>query len=88
MNLNLPEQIALVLIVVAILLVMFRLLQGPTAADRIVAADTLGVITTAVMTLFAVWAVNPVYLDVALVYGTLSFVGVVALARSIERSGS
>jgi multisubunit Na+/H+ antiporter MnhF subunit len=84
MSLNLIEQAALVLIVLAILFGLIRLLLGPSPADRIVAADTLAVITTAGIVGFAAWFANPVYLDVALVYGTLAFVGVVALARAIE----
>jgi multisubunit Na+/H+ antiporter MnhF subunit len=84
MSLNIPEQIALVLVGLAIVLATIRLLLGPTAGDRIVAADTLAVITTAGLAGIAAWFSNPLYLDVALVYGTLAFVGVIALARAIE----
>jgi len=68
-------------------LAMARLLLGPTTADRIVAADTLAVITTAGLVGLAAWLDNPVYLDVALVYGVLSFVGSVAMARAIDGGG-
>ena len=54
------------------------------ALDRLVAADTLAVITTAGLAGLAAVFDNPIYLDVALVYGTLAFVGTVALARAIE----
>lgn len=84
MSLNLIEQVSLVLVGIAVILGLIRLLVGPTAGDRIVAADTLAVITTASLTGLAAWFGNPVYLDVALVYGTLAFIGVVALARAIE----
>jgi multisubunit Na+/H+ antiporter MnhF subunit len=84
MSLNIPEQIALVLVGLAIILATIRLLLGPTVGDRIVAADTLAVITTAGLAGIAAWFSNSLYLDVALVYGTLAFVGVVALARAIE----
>ncbi len=63
---------------------VIRLLLGPTAADRVVAADTLAVITTAGLVGLAAWFDSPVYLDVALVYGTLAFVATVAMARAIE----
>ncbi len=81
---NLLEQITLVLLGAALLLGLLRLLLGPTAPDRIVTADTLSVIVTAGLALLALLLANPVYLDVALIYGLLSFVGVVALARAIE----
>lgn len=84
MTLTLLEQIALLLLGAALLLGLLRLLLGPTAPDRIVTADTLSVIVTAGLAVIALLLANPVYLDVALIYGLLSFVGVVALARTIE----
>jgi multisubunit Na+/H+ antiporter MnhF subunit len=63
---------------------MWRFFQGPTSADRVVAADTLSVIVTAGLAWLAMSLQNPLYLDVALVYGALAFVGVVALARAME----
>jgi multisubunit Na+/H+ antiporter MnhF subunit len=84
MSLNGIEQVTLIFVGLSVVLGLIRLLVGPTAGDRIVAADTLAVITTAGMAGLAAWFANPVYLDVALVYGTLAFVGVVALARAIE----
>ena len=78
------EMIATLLMVLAILLGLLRMLLGPAAPDRIVAADTLGMITTIALTGFALWFDSVLYLDVALIYATLAFVGVVALARAIE----
>jgi multicomponent Na+:H+ antiporter subunit F len=74
----------LVLVALAVLLATVRLLRGPTAPDRVVAADTLSVITTAGLGWLASALESPIYLDIALVYGALSFVGVVALARVLE----
>lgn len=84
MSLNILEQLALVLIGSALLLSMARLLLGPAAPDRVVAADTLGVITTAGLALLAWLFHSPLYLDLALVLGALAFIGVVAIARAIE----
>lgn len=84
MSLNLLEQIALVLVGVALLLGLARLVLGPRAPDRIVAADTLAVIATAGLAVLAVVLDSPLYLDVALIYGVLAFAGVVAIARTIE----
>lgn len=84
MNLTVLEQIALVLMAVAVLLSMARLVLGPTAPDRVISADTLSVIATVTLVGFALLFNNQLYLDVALIYSTLAFVGVVALARAIE----
>lgn len=87
-DLNLFEGLALLLLGGALLLGFVRLAKGPAAPDRLVAADTMGVIATASLSLLAWLLDSALYLDVALVYGVLSFVGVVALARAIEGEGA
>jgi len=84
MTLSLLQLIAVALLVVAIGLSAIRFFLGPTTPDRVVAADTLAVITTAGLAGLASVFDNPIYLDIALVYGTLAFVGTVAIARAIE----
>jgi len=84
MTLNFLETIAYILIGAALLLGLIRLLIGPKAPDRIVAADTMTVITTGGIAGMAVVLGNVLYLNIALIYGVLSFVAIVALARAIE----
>jgi len=60
---------------------MVYFLRSP---DRIVAIDTLSVIATGVIVVLALFFDSALYLDVALLYGALAFVGVAALARAIE----
>lgn len=81
---NVLEILAAILLGAALLIALLRFLLGPTAPDRVVAADTLTVITTIAIVSLALLFANPVYLDVALVFGVLAFVGVVAVARAIE----
>ncbi len=88
MTLTLLETIALAMLGLAVLLSLLRLLLGPAAPDRVVAADTLAVITTSGLAVIAAVLGSPLYLDVALIYGTLAFVGIVAIARAIEGNGS
>lgn len=84
MTLNLLEQLAIGILAAALLLGMLRMLLGPTTPDRLVSADTLSVIVTAGLTLVAVIFDSALYLDVALIYGALSFIGIVAIARAID----
>lgn len=84
MTLNLLEIAALAMLGGALVLGLLRLVLGPQSPDRIVAADTLSVITTAGLALLAALLGSPLYLDVALIYGVLAFVAVVAIARAIE----
>lgn len=81
---TLLELIAFGMVCVALLMGLLRLLLGPSAGDRIVAADTLSVTTTATIAGIAALLDTPLYLDVAMIFGVLSFVFVVAIARTIE----
>lgn len=85
---SLIQQIAFLLIGAAALLALFRLFAGPGVHDRLVAADTLGVMTTGALVWFAASVERAIYLDVALLYGALAFVGVVAVARALEGRGT
>jgi multisubunit Na+/H+ antiporter MnhF subunit len=84
MKINMLEITALVLIALAALMCLYRLLFGPTNPDRIVSADALSVIATIMLCVIAALFQSVLYLDVALIYGVLSFVGIIALARAIE----
>jgi len=85
MSLNLADMVVILLMGAGLILSLWRFLLGPNAPDRIVAADTLSIIITASLVLMSFWFNNPLYLDVALIYGVLAFIGVVALARAIEK---
>ncbi len=87
MNLNIfIVYLAFFLVISALFLSLWRMFRGPTVPDRVVAADTLVVISTASLVWLASEFDNPIFLDIALVYGALAFVGVVAIARAIEGS--
>lgn len=84
MTFNLLEQIAVAFIGVALLLGLIRMLIGPTAADRVNSANTMAVTVTAGLIVVAAYFNSALYLDVALVYGALSFIGVIAISRVIK----
>jgi multicomponent Na+:H+ antiporter subunit F len=69
----------------AFLLALWRFFKGPSDADRIVAFDTLTVIGITGIVLVAFLEGRGIYLDVALVYALLSFLGVIVVARHLER---
>lgn len=79
------ELVFLAIIGLGILLCLLRMLKGPTASDRAVAVDTMATITTALLVLLGSVFQRYVYLDVALVYAVLTFVGLVAIARFLEK---
>lgn len=76
---------AAVVILLAAIGVFWRLLKGPSAADRIVALDMLGILMVAFGGVFAVAAGESAFLDVALALALVAFLGTVAFARYVER---
>ena len=76
---------ALIITCAAFIPTFVRLLAGPTPADRTVAVDVMTITAVSVMCLAAMFSGRIVYIDTALVYGLISFIGVVAVARYLER---
>ncbi len=77
--------IAAMLVGLAFLLALYRFFKGPSAADRVAAFDVLTIITITVIVLVALVEGRAIYLDVALIYALLSFLGVIVVARYLER---
>jgi multicomponent Na+:H+ antiporter subunit F len=71
-------------ICMGIFLCLLRMIKGPTASDRAVAVDTITTTVVALLVLLGFVFKRFVYLDVALVYSLLAFVGLVAIARFLE----
>ncbi|GIP31875.1 Na(+)/H(+) antiporter subunit F [Paenibacillus sp. J2TS4] len=77
--------VSLLIIALSILACMYRLLKGPSMADRIAALDTIGVNLLAMVAIICMLQKTQAYMDTILLIGILSFIGTTALARYIER---
>ncbi len=75
------------LLLAAVLLSVLRLLRGPHSLDRVLALDTLYVLTVASLFLLEIVFATRAYFEAALIIALLGFVGTVAFARSVERGG-
>jgi multicomponent K+:H+ antiporter subunit F len=71
--------------VVALLLAGWRLLRGPSLADRILALDTLYVNSVALLVLIGIHFHTTVFFEVALIIAMMGFVSTVALAKYLLR---
>lgn len=69
---------------VAFLMALWRFVRGPVAVDRVIAFDVLTIVALTGIVLLALEERRAVYLDVALVYALLSFLGVIVVARYLE----
>jgi len=78
-------EIAFVLVGAAILLNLYRLLRGPDTTDRVLALDTLGINTIALLVLSGISSASAAFFEVALLLALLGFVGTVALCKFLLR---
>ena len=72
---------ALTAIVVTMLLALSRALLGPTVFDRILAANMLGTKTVLLIAVLGFLAERPDFLDLAILYALINFIGVVAVLK-------
>ena len=74
-----------VMLVIAVLLAIVRLAQGPSLPDRVVALDLMTVAIVSFCGLVAIQFAEKAFLDVAVVLALVGFLATVALARFAER---
>jgi len=72
------------LLLIFMLLSLFRLILGPTIPDRIVALDTINTLVVAGMILVGAAFEEVIYVDVAIVYALLSYIGTLYVAKYLE----
>lgn len=79
-------QFALAALLISIALTLMRLIKGPAAADRIVALDLISILIVAFTAAYSVYSGETSFLDVAIGYALIAFLGTVALARFLMRT--
>lgn len=72
----------------AVALTGWRMLRGPSIADRAVGMDLLGLLAVAAAALLALSSGHLALLDIALGLGLVGFVGAVGVAAFIERAAA
>jgi multicomponent Na+:H+ antiporter subunit F len=65
-------------------LCLYRIGMGPTAPDRTVAIDILGTLIVGFCCVFALWHNRDFYMNIAIAWALVSFIGTIALAKYLE----
>ena len=72
----------------ALLFVMFltiiRALKGPTVYDRILAVNSFGTLTVAMIAVHGFLAGRPEFLDIAMLYALINFIGTIAAVKYVK----
>lgn len=77
----------LLLLIVGCFMSLLRVGMGPTAPDRAVAIDTIGVMVVGICGVFGIVTGKDFYLNVAIAWALLAFIGTLALAKYLEGRG-
>ncbi len=76
--------ITLISFVLGVFLCLYRLVSGPTAPDRAVAIEIMGIILVGFCTILSLLTGAEFYMSVAIAWALLSFIGSMALGKYLE----
>jgi multicomponent Na+:H+ antiporter subunit F len=77
----------MILLWVSVALALYRLIRGPSLADRVVALDLIAIIMVGIIVIHAIRTDEDVYLRAAIIVGLVAFLGTIAFAYFIEKGG-
>ena len=71
-------------VLVAMGITLIRALRGPTLYDRVLAVNSFGTLTVLLIALHGFLTERPEFLDIALLYALINFIGTVAVLKFFE----
>jgi multicomponent Na+:H+ antiporter subunit F len=66
---------------------LYRVGRGPTAPDRIVAIDIMGILMVGFCAIFSIITKKDLYMNIAISWALLNFIGTLSLAKYLEGRG-
>ncbi|MDO4581673.1 MAG: monovalent cation/H+ antiporter complex subunit F [Bacillota bacterium] len=79
--------IALGIMAISVLMCLYRIIKGPSAADRAVASDALGTCVMAAISIYSLKLNTLDYLNAVLVIAILGFLALIVVAKFIGGGG-
>jgi len=76
--------VATLALLVTMLLTLIRALLGPTIFDRILAVNSFGTKTVLLIAVYGFLTNRPDFVDIALVYSLINFIGTIAVLKFFE----
>ena len=68
-------------VIVALALVVFRAVQGPTVFDRVLACNSIGTLAVLLVAVIGFLTGRPEWLDIALTYALLNLISTLAVLK-------
>ncbi|HNW93401.1 MAG TPA: monovalent cation/H+ antiporter complex subunit F [bacterium] len=79
--------VVVVLLLACVFLCLYRIGRGPSAPDRSIALDILGIVTVGFCALLTLLTGQDFYLNIGIAWAMLSFIGTLALAKHLAGRG-
>lgn len=81
------DQFVLIVMIILSLGAIYRIIQGPTIWDRLLGFAFFSAKIIVLAVIIGVLVNRTYMVDVGIIYGILGFIGVIMIARFIERKG-
>lgn len=79
------DYVILPILTISVLLVFIRLYKGPEVVDRVVALDLIITIGIALITVYSIRSLEPIFLDVAMILALIAFLGTIAFSFYLDK---
>ena len=76
--------VAAIALFIGMILVLYRLYRGPTVYDRVLAVNSFGTHTVLFIGVAGFLSGRPDFLDIALLYALINFVGTIAVLKFVR----
>jgi multicomponent Na+:H+ antiporter subunit F len=76
-----------ILVLITMGLALFRAIRGPSVFDRILSVNSFGTLTVLLISVYGFMTDRPEFLDIALVYALITFIGTIAITKFISAPG-
>jgi len=76
--------VATIAVLVAMALALVRAFLGPTVYDRVLAVNAIGTKTVLMIAVLGFLAGRPEFLDIALLYALINFIGTIAVLKFVR----
>lgn len=89
MTLNLYfDYVIFPILTLSVILAFIRLYKGPHVADRVIALDVIITIGTGVVAAYSIRSGQALFLDVAMIFALIAFLGTIAFSFYLSKSKS
>ncbi len=79
--------IFMAILMLCMFMCLYRVGKGPTAPDRTVAIDIMGILMVGFCALFSIATKRDLYMNIAISWSLLNFIGTLAFAKYLEGRG-